>query len=109
MGDSFNEIWFEEALDETKKNVLFVKYVFTPDGRDIEKFVVIYWIVEGGEKKEIVRFDCSEKERLNVHTFYTNPPEKRYLNPEKSFEVLMKIVDSIRKNWRSYLIKYLEK
>ncbi len=95
-----DNFWFEEELDGTRNNVLFVKYRLSADGMEVREFVIIYWHIVDGKNVEIIRFDCCEKESLNVHTFYTATPEKRFLNRDKIFETIEEIIGSIRKNWR---------
>ena len=100
---------WSEFLDKEKKNLLLVRYVFDQSFREVEEFAVIYLTILEEKPVEVVRYDCSSKETAHIHTFYSKPPEKKYLKKEKSFETLEEFISSIKKNWRQYRVKFLEK
>ncbi len=100
---------WSEYLDSEKENKLFVRFVFSADFKEVEEFAVIYLTTIDGETFEVIRFDCSKHETLNVHQFFFKRPEKRYLNREKNFTTLQEFIENIRKNWRVYRTKFLEK
>lgn len=100
---------WSEYLDKKKENKLFVRFVFTPDFKEVEEFAVTYLTTINEKNQEIVRYDCSKEEAVNVHHFFHKPPQKKYLNREKSFETLEDFIEDIRKNWRIYKSRFFEK
>jgi hypothetical protein len=100
---------WSEYLDSEKENKLFVRFVFSPDFKEVEEFAVIYLTTIEGETFEVIRFDCSGRETVNVHQFFSRQPEKHYLNREKNFATLQEFIENIRKNWHIYKAKFLEK
>ena len=99
---------FSEYLDHEKENKLFVKFVFSNDYKNISEFVVSQISIINGKPTEIIRFDCSLKERANVHRFYLNPPEKHYLMNNLSFDTVEIFMKRTRDNWREYRMKFIE-
>jgi hypothetical protein len=97
--------WF---LDGKKENKLFVRFVFTSDGKGIEEFSVSYCTIMDDGLHEIVRYDCSEKETVHIHQFFRKASVKRSLDKEKSYETMQELIDLIEKNWRQYLVKFRE-
>ena len=102
------EYKFTEYLDKEKENILFVKFVLSKDSEGPEEFVVSQIATIKGQMQEIIRFDCSAKERMNVHRFYTMPPEKQYLDMGINYETLELAKAGIRQNWHVYRMKYFE-
>ncbi|MFH1256849.1 MAG: hypothetical protein V1494_06185 [Candidatus Diapherotrites archaeon] len=100
---------WSEYLDKEKENKLFVRFVFSPDFKEVEEFAVIYLTTVGDEICEVIRFDCSEREAVNVHQFFHKPPKKIYLKREKCYETLEEFMEDIRKKWAVYRSKFLEK
>ena len=100
---------WSEFLDEEKENLVFVKFVFSGDFSEIKEFVISFISIIKEEPKEIIRFDCGEKEPVHVHRFYSKKQAKRFLKKEKSFETLQGFIKDVRKNWRQYRSKYAEK
>lgn len=96
-------------LDKEKENVLLARYVFTSDFKEIEEFAVIYLSNIGGKLVEIARYDCSQREAVNVHKFYCEPPKKIFLNKQKSFETMAGFIEDVEKNWQIFLSRFLEK
>ncbi len=99
---------WSEFLDSEGQNILFVKYIFSEDFKEVREFAVIYLIAMEGEIKEVVKYDCSEKEGTHVHRHCKGKKEKRYMEREKSFETLKEFVQDIRENWRLYRARFLE-
>jgi len=99
---------WSEFLDTEGNNILLVKFLFPKDFSGVEEFTVIYLIAIGEEIKEIVKYDCSEKEAVHVHKLFGGKKEKKHLEKEKSFDTLEEFVQDIRKNWRLYRARYLE-
>ncbi len=100
---------FTEYLDRERRNILFVKFILSQDHAEVLGFVVSQLITLKGRKEEIVRFDGSFKERVNVHKFYLKPAEKQYLDNDISYETLELFKAHIRKNWHMYAAKYFER
>lgn len=100
---------WSEFLDKEKQNKLLVRFVFTKDFSEVEEFAVVYLALVGEAFHEVVRYDCSRFEAVNVHHFFYKPPKKRFLNKPKCFQTLTEFAGDIRKNWRIYRLQYLEK
>ena len=107
MGES-REFKLEIALDRDMKNSLIIKFFFNDDFSDILKFAVVFLHEKDGKFNEIVKYDGSEKERLNVHRNYLDKSQKLYLRGEISFDTMEACVKDIKGNWRMYLLKFLE-
>ena len=99
---------FSEYLDKGMDNKLFVKFIFSKDYKEIEAFAVSQISIIAEKPVEVIRFDATAREKANVHKFYLKPPEKQYLNNEKSFETLEEFIKRIKNNWRMYRSKYKE-
>ncbi len=100
------EYSFSEYLDLDKKDAVFVRVVFSQDLAKIEAFAVSLIISVSESPVELARFDCSLRERLNVHRFYLKPPVKQYLDKETNFESLDYCLQNIKRNWAEYLLSY---
>lgn len=96
-------------LDKEEKNKIFIRFVFTLDCKNIEEFSISYCIIAEEKLQEIVRYDCSAREKLHVHKFFQKRDEKKIIGKEISYETMQEIVEQIEKNWRQYLIKFKEK
>jgi len=103
------EISWSEFLDAKKEEIIFARLVFSPDFKQIDEFAVIYLSTINCKAMEIIRFDCSKDEKIHVHEFYKKPPQKRYLNREKSFETIEEFFELIKRNWPSYRKHYSER
>ncbi len=101
-----NYNWF---LDNSQENIIFIRFVFTPDGKSLEEFSISYCTFFSDNPTEIVRYDCSKREEVHIHQFYRKPVEKRIINKSKSFETMDELAKKIEKNWRLYRLKFLEK
>ena len=99
---------WSEFLDREGNNILLVKFLFREDFSGVEEFTVIYLIAVGGKIKEVVKYDCSEKEAVHVHKLFGGKKEKKYLEKEKGFGTLEEFVQDIRKNWRLYRARFME-
>ena len=106
-GQRFEQSW-SEFLDKEKQNLLLVKYVFSEDFVRVNEFTVIQLLEESGTILEVVKFDCSEKETVHVHRFFSKGEKKKYLKKTKSFESLEDFVKDIRENWRLYRARFEE-
>lgn len=100
---------FIQNLDALKQDKLFVRYVFSPDFAGVEEFAVSYWTIIDEKIFEVIQYDCSKGEDVNVHRFFSKKLKKRYLDKEKSFDTLMELVEDIEANWRIYRLKFMEK
>ncbi|MDD5147925.1 MAG: hypothetical protein PHH08_00500 [Candidatus ainarchaeum sp.] len=96
-------------LDKEKKNQVFIRFVFTSDGKGPEEFSVSYCQIIDEKPREIVRYDCSALENVHMHQFFRNHHEKKKLDKEISYETMQEFVDNIEKNWGQYLAKFKEK
>jgi len=103
------QVSWSEYLDKRQENNIFVRIVLAEGRGEIEEFAVIY-LAEFGERVcEIVRYDCGSDEAVHIHRFYSKPAKKSYLNREKSFETIDYFIENLRKNWRIYRSKFLER
>ncbi|MBI2598097.1 MAG: hypothetical protein HYW50_02785 [Candidatus Diapherotrites archaeon] len=98
---------FEMSLNQ--ENKIFVKFVYSKDFKSVEEFVVSLISIINDRPVEVIRFDCTKKESVNVHKFYNNPPTKHYLEKEKSFDTVNEFIESIKENWVQYRLKYSDK
>jgi len=100
---------FSEFLDKEKQNKLFVRLVFTPKGA-IEEFAVIYCAIIDNVPYEVVRYDCSARETIHVHHFFKKKRKrKRHLERERNYDTIEEFMETIKKNWHDYRMKFLEK
>jgi hypothetical protein len=100
-----SDSWY---LDKEKKNKLFIHFIFTPDGNGIEEFCVSYWLMIDEKPQEIVRYDCSAREKLHVHQFFCKPVLKRTIDRGINYDTMEECVDEIEKNWLKWLLKFKE-
>lgn len=107
-GGDWEQSW-SEYLDDSLENKLIVRFVFNEDFSGIAEFAVVYVSLVNGNFREIIRYDCSDDEAVNVHRFFAGPSDKRYLDSEKCFETLERFIDDIKVNWRLYRAKFMEK
>ncbi|HLD58770.1 MAG TPA: hypothetical protein VI977_03975 [archaeon] len=96
-------------LDKEKKNKVFIRFVFTSDGKSLEEFSVSYCLIIDEKPREILRYDCSAREKAHMHQFFRNHHEKKNLDKEISYDTMQEFVDNIEKKWRQYLTKFKEK
>lgn len=96
-------------LDKEKKNKIFIRFVFSPDGQNIEEFSVSYCLMVGEKPQEIVRYDCSAREKLHIHKFFQKQYEKQIIDKEMTYDTMQELVENIEKNWIQYLTKFKEK
>lgn len=106
---NFQEIQLHEYLDKEKTAVLFIRVLPAQDLKTIEEFVVSLICTIGEKQCEVIRFDSTKKEPLNVHRFYYKPATKHYIEKDKNFETVEELMNHIRENWTTYLLKYMEK
>ena len=97
---------FTEQIDS--QNTIIGRVVFTEDYAAFEAFSISLLSNIGKKPVEIIRFDGSWKEKVNVHRFYSNPPTKHYMEKEKTFETLDEFRKNIKNNWLQYVLKYKE-
>ncbi|MDD5162725.1 MAG: hypothetical protein PHD95_00790 [Candidatus ainarchaeum sp.] len=109
MVEKERQLSYSWYLDKEKKNQVFIRFVFTSDGKNLEEFSVSYCLIIGEKPKEIVRYDCSAREEVHVHQFFYNHHEKKKLNKKMSYDTMQEFVGNIEKNWRQYLAKFKEK
>jgi hypothetical protein len=95
-------------LDKEKENKLFIHFIYNPDGPGIEEFCIGYWLMVDERPVELVRFDCSLREKLHIHYFFCNPPRKKGIDREVNYETMQECIDEIEANWRKWLLKYNE-
>src|SRR3989344_5185137 len=100
MADEGRQQSWSEYLDRERENKLFVRFVFSSDFREVEEFAVVYLTAVDGKSYEVMRYDCTKYEAVNVHQFFHKQAEKKYLKREKTFETLEEFIADVRKNWR---------
>ena len=96
---------FEENL-EKNQSVMIVRFRFSEDMKSIDSFSVSQMSLVFGELKEIIRYDCSETERVNVHEFFINKHQKRFFDKPKNADTVIWCMNRIRKNWREFKSKF---
>ncbi|MEK6958586.1 MAG: hypothetical protein AABW59_00925 [archaeon] len=106
--DKENSRQFNLFLDTEQDNKIFIKYSYSEDLCRVKEFVLIYFTRRYDEFVEVVKYDCSEKERLHVHYFWGNSKHKEYLDREISIDTMLFIMDKLVENWRKYLLKFNE-
>ncbi|MEK6941486.1 MAG: hypothetical protein AABW85_01355 [archaeon] len=82
--------------------------MISSDFKEIESLVVSLISIINGKRVEVIRFDCTKREEMNVHRFYNKPPTKHYLKKEKSYESIEEFMNEIRQKWTGYRLKYEE-
>src|SRR3989344_6433685 len=81
---------------------ILLRFAISEDGSAVESFSVSQRSVIKGKLREIIRYDCSGREGVNVHKFYLNPPQKEYLNRPMDYDTVIELFDRISKNWHMY-------
>jgi len=99
---------FTEPLDRKNANTIICRFVLSEDYARLEAFSIPLLCMIATNRTEIIRFDCSSREKINVHRLYARPPTKQYLAGEKTFETLEEFAENIRRNWNRYLLSYME-
>lgn len=89
-------------------NVMITRVRFSSDYSIIKGFSIGHHIKTAEKFLEVIRFDGSEKEPVNVHESYFIPPKKHYLNKPLNVDTILEISERIKANWRIYQSKYLE-
>ena len=102
-----NEQEWSYFLDDEKENTLTIKYLLSEDGHKVIEFVIIYTTLINGEPKEVIKYDISRKEPLNVHYYYLKPERKTYMDKPISFETMKELAEHIETNWRSLRQKFI--
>ncbi len=104
------EIQFTQYLDPpTNLSELRVRVRLSEDHKGVESFSVSQRSAVWGKIQEIIRFDCSAREGVNVHKFFKKPAEKLYLDKEKTYDTIFELMDDIEKKWQIYKSRYEEK
>jgi len=101
-------IEYSKFLDNEKENILLIKLILSKDATQIIEFVIIYLTLINNKPIEIVKYDVSRRENLNVHKYYHKQEEKSFLNREVNFETVDEIMEYITKNWRKMKLQYEE-
>ena len=99
---------FTEPLDKKNTNIILCRFVLSEDCIRLEAFSVSLICRVLGNPTEIIRFDGSAREEVNVHRLYVKPPSKHYLAREKTIETLEDFCENLRTNWQEYLLRYRE-
>lgn len=102
-----NEQEWSYFLDAGKENTITIKYLLSEDGREVIEFVIIYTTLINGEPKEVIKYDISKKEALNVHYYYQKPGRKTYINKPVSFETMWEFARRIETNWWNLKQKFI--
>lgn len=95
---------WNEPLD--KDNILLIRILYSEDFKSIDEFAIVYCAIKDNASHEIIRYDCSKDEAVNVHQFFKRPPVKRYLGREKNWGTIYDLIADIRRNWRIYRSEY---
>jgi len=109
MKKKLSEYTWSQFLDKNKKFKIYSRYILNDKFTNITEFAIILIYVKEKEIFEILRYDGSLKEWVNVHKFYLGTNEKVYLIKPVSWETLEHFIQDIQKNWRIYFSKYKEK
>ena len=105
MDDNFRQ--FDYFLDSKKENQLFIKFEYSPDFF-VHAFVIIYLTKVNGVFEEVVKYDYSQRETLNVHYFFKKHARKEYLDLPSTIDTLFDLKNKLIENWQKYLIKFNE-
>ena len=100
---------FSYFVDEGTGTAISVRFILSQDGKNVIEFVIRLTTLVDDEPKNIVMYDVSERETLNVHKYYQKPIEKHYINLEKSIETMNYIMDYLERNWSRLLLEFREK
>jgi len=102
-------IEYSKFLD--KNNVVELKMMFVIDKetKGIIDFVLILFLVEENVKKQIIKYDYSQKEKLNVHKYYLKIEKKEFINSELDVEKIFYLKNEIIKNWGKYILLFKQK
>ncbi|MBT4192309.1 MAG: hypothetical protein HOE11_03290 [Candidatus Diapherotrites archaeon] len=101
------ELAWNEKL--SKEDVLLIKLIGSYATQKIFDFVVLYYTIESGHHKEIIKFDGSLKEHIHVHKYYLPRKQKQYLDKAFSFATIEEFKLDIEKNWIKYKLKFKQK
>lgn len=99
----------EYILDQENNIELKVYLKFYPKSSEIEEFVIILFLVSDDEKKEVIKYDFSKKEKLNVHKYYLKEIKKEYLDFKVDVKFVLMLKKDLRKNYKKYIILYKQK
>ncbi|MEK6973311.1 MAG: hypothetical protein AABW72_04710 [archaeon] len=91
MSGKEREQCWSEALDKENMNRLFSRYIFASDFKSIEEFAIIYLAEINGVTFEIVKYDCSKIEKLNVHYFFCTLLKKNIWIKRKALTLCMSL------------------
>lgn len=111
MEDKEIEEAWSEPLNGSLEDFIFSKFkISLLSGLiKIEEFCIVYFIDSGKKVSEVVRYDWSEKESPHVHEFWLGQDSKRFINARKDFETIESISKNIKKNWREYRSRFINK
>lgn len=98
------DIEFEIPI--TQECWIIVRYRYSEDGAQTESFSVSQMSFIFGVEKEVIRFDASEREPVNVHEFFVNRSKKRILNKPINYDTIKWCIENIQTNWFEYKQKY---
>ena len=101
----WREQCFEENLEKNQL-VMIVRFRFSEDLKKIDSFSVSQLSRVFGELNEIIRYDASETEGVNVHEFFINKNKKRFFDKPKNADTVLWCMNRIRENWREFKHKF---
>ena len=104
MDDNFREFFI--FLDSSMENEIYINFTYSQDFSFVIDFVLIYLTNVNGVFKEVVKFDCSQREALHVHYFFKKHARKEYLDLTPTIDTLFDLKNDLVANWQKYLIKF---
>jgi len=107
MNENFREFFI--FLDEKLENEIYIKFEYSDDFSLVKEFVLIYLTCVEGTFKEVVKFDCSQKELIHAHYFFKKYSWKDDLELLPTIDTMFSLKDNLVKDWQKYLVKFNEK
>lgn len=99
----------EYILDKKNNVELKVYLKISQPKKEVIEFVLILFLVSDSKKQEVIKYDFSKKEKLNVHKYYLKEIKKEYLDFDVDSELVFKLKNDIINNYKKYIILYKQK
>ena len=106
MDDNFREFFI--FLDSSMENEIYINFTYSQDFSFVIDFVLIYLTNVNGVFKEVVKFDCSQKELIHAHYFFKKYSWKDNLELLPTVDTLFSLKGNLVKDWQKYLVKFNE-
>ena len=96
-------------LDEEKNSFVLVRVQLKKDASTLESFAVMRFCIISGKKHEILRFEATRRESLNVHRFYSKNRAKEFIGESVTWEAVYKLEKEIKENWERFVFQYKQR